>query len=205
MDSLSSAILTAFSFFNSLIGSLALLAFMGVLMVLSLILLSRSRKKKAAKAAKAAGVQEPSLGHPASSPEYSEVSDTSESANDVTILSAAPAGAEAPVAAELTAESVADSALEPAAPAGNAATNEELAAPSGFSFFRRKQKATADSTSSHDANSAMTSAAKDGVPPTLHSVEQEMLATRQLYLNGHISKDVYVAETRSLYARARTE
>ena len=30
-----------------------------------------------------------------------------------------------------------------------------------------------------------------------------MLATRQLYLDGVISKDVYVAETRNLYSKAQ--
>ena len=34
-------------------------------------------------------------------------------------------------------------------------------------------------------------------------IEQEMLAVRQLYADGHILKDVYVAETRRLYGKAK--
>lgn len=37
----------------------------------------------------------------------------------------------------------------------------------------------------------------------LLGIEQEMLATRQLFLDGLISKDVYVAETRSLFVTAQ--
>ncbi len=38
----------------------------------------------------------------------------------------------------------------------------------------------------------------------LLGIEQEMLATRQLYLDGLISKEVYIAETRSLFQKAQT-
>ena len=38
----------------------------------------------------------------------------------------------------------------------------------------------------------------------LLGIEQEMLATRQLYLDGLISKEVYIAETRSLFKKAQT-
>ena len=38
----------------------------------------------------------------------------------------------------------------------------------------------------------------------LLGIEQEMLATRQLYLDGSISKEVYIAETRSLFQKAQT-
>jgi hypothetical protein len=34
-------------------------------------------------------------------------------------------------------------------------------------------------------------------------IEQEMLAVRQLYADGHILKEVYVAETRRLYGKAK--
>jgi len=37
----------------------------------------------------------------------------------------------------------------------------------------------------------------------LAAIEQEMLAVRQLYADGHILKDVYVAETRRLYGKAK--
>ena len=38
----------------------------------------------------------------------------------------------------------------------------------------------------------------------LAAIEQEMLAIRQLFADGHILKDVYVAETRRLYGKAKT-
>ena len=37
----------------------------------------------------------------------------------------------------------------------------------------------------------------------LASIEQEMLAIKQLFADGHILKDVYVAETRRLYGKAK--
>jgi hypothetical protein len=38
----------------------------------------------------------------------------------------------------------------------------------------------------------------------LVAIEQEMLAVKQLFADGHILKDVYVAETRRLYGKAKT-
>ena len=56
----------------------------------------------------------------------------------------------------------------------------------GFQFFRRGSgKAAADDNAD------------------LAAIEQEMLAVRQLYADGHILKDVYVAETRRLYGKAK--
>ena len=64
----------------------------------------------------------------------------------------------------------------------------------GFRFFKRKGKAAA--------------AVADGSDPEddvfLLGLEQEMLATRQLYLDGLISKEVYVTETRALYDKAQS-
>lgn len=37
----------------------------------------------------------------------------------------------------------------------------------------------------------------------LAAIEQEMLSIRQLYVDGHIKKDVYVSETRRLYGKAK--
>ena len=37
----------------------------------------------------------------------------------------------------------------------------------------------------------------------LLGIEQEMLATRQLYLDGFISKDVYISETKNLFEKAQ--
>lgn len=66
------------------------------------------------------------------------------------------------------------------------ATNEMT---DGFSFFR---KARGTEVGDHDEN------------PLLVAIEQEMLAVRSLYTNGQILKDVYISETRRLYAKAQT-
>ena len=65
---------------------------------------------------------------------------------------------------------------------GEAKTND------GFSFFKK----------SFDADIGET-----GESPALVSIEQEMLAVRRLYTGGHVIKDVYVSETRRLYAEAQ--
>ena len=58
----------------------------------------------------------------------------------------------------------------------------------GFSFFKK----------SFDAEIGET-----GESPALVAIEQEMLAVRRLYMGGHVIKDVYVSETRRLYAEAQ--
>ena len=58
----------------------------------------------------------------------------------------------------------------------------------GFSFFRKSQDADVGGT---------------GEAPALVAIEQEMLAIRRLYTGGHVIKDVYVNETRRLYAEAQ--
>ena len=64
----------------------------------------------------------------------------------------------------------------------------------GFRFFKRKSKATGDDAASQSV--------EDDV--FLLGLEQEMLATRQLYLDGLITKEVYVTETRALYDKAQS-
>ena len=59
----------------------------------------------------------------------------------------------------------------------------------GFSFFK-KELDTGSEAVDEDA--------------TLIAIEQEMLAVRQLYSNGHMIKEVYVSETRRLYKKAET-
>ena len=81
----------------------------------------------------------------------------------------------------------------------------------GFTFFKRKSSnrectaAPLSDTSSgeedYTSNNASTSLGDDDV---LAGLEQEMLATRQLYLDGTISKEVYVSETRALYQKAKS-
>ncbi len=58
----------------------------------------------------------------------------------------------------------------------------------GFSFFKKSQDP--------DIGEA-------GEAPALVAIEQEMLAIRSLYMGGHVIKDVYVSETRRLYAKAQ--
>ena len=59
----------------------------------------------------------------------------------------------------------------------------------GFSFFKK------------DLDAGSEAAGEDGA---LRAIEQEMLAVRQLYSNGHLIKEVYVSETRRLYQKAQT-
>jgi hypothetical protein len=59
----------------------------------------------------------------------------------------------------------------------------------GFSFFK-KEPGSGSEAAGEDA--------------ALKAIEQEMLAARQLYSNGHLIKEVYVSETRRLYEKART-
>ena len=58
----------------------------------------------------------------------------------------------------------------------------------GFSFFKKSQDADIG---------------ENGEAPALVTIEQEMLAIRRLYTGGHVIKDVYVSETRRLYAKAQ--
>ena len=126
-------------------------------------------------------------------------------------ISAETAG-NASAAASSRAAAPANPATEVAKPAAaemDPAENAE-AQPTGFTFFKRKSAATEprsapahDMSSGGDANGAdaVDAAGDDAV---LAGLEQEMLATRQLYLDGMISKEVYVSETRALYQKAQT-
>ena len=58
----------------------------------------------------------------------------------------------------------------------------------GFSFFKK---------------SLYVDIMETGESPALVEIEQEMLAVRSLYTDGHVIKDVYVSETRRLYAKAQ--
>ena len=59
----------------------------------------------------------------------------------------------------------------------------------GFSFFKKEPDSGSEAA---------------GEDAALKAIEQEMLAVRQLYSNGHLIKEVYVSETRRLYEKART-
>ncbi len=64
----------------------------------------------------------------------------------------------------------------------------------GFQFFKK--------TNRDESRSKASGNIEDDV--YLLGIEQEMLATRQLYLDGLISKEVYISETRSLFQKAQT-
>ena len=123
----------------------------------------------------------------------------------------ASAAASSAAAPETTAtpENPATEVAKPAAAEMDPAENAE-AQPTGFTFFKRKSAATEprsapahDMSSGGDANGADAADAA-GDDAVLAGLEQEMLATRQLYLDGMISKEVYVSETRALYQKAQT-
>ena len=99
---------------------------------------------------------------------------------------------------------------KPAAAGMDPAENAE-AQPTGFTFFKRKPAATGsgtppapDAAAGGEANRADMSAATGDDDAVLAGLEQEMLATRQLFLDGMISKEVYISETRALYQKAQT-
>ena len=95
-------------------------------------------------------------------------------------------------------DAAAQAASAPEAAEGETKTpsdGERGEAPAGsFRFFKRKPKVDADGASSQSV--------EDDV--FLLGLEQEMLATRQLYLDGLITKEVYVTETRALYDKAQS-
>jgi len=72
---------------------------------------------------------------------------------------------------------------------------------SGFRFFKKKPKA-----GDPKGVAAGQSRSADEIDDDIYllGLEQEMLATRQLYLDGLITKEVYVTETRALYDKAQS-
>jgi len=71
----------------------------------------------------------------------------------------------------------------------NTANSSGTEAADGFSFFKKAQDAETGETDED---------------PALVAIEQKMLAVRRLYTGGHVLKDVYVSETRRLYAEAQS-
>jgi hypothetical protein len=140
---------------------------------------------------------------------------------DISSEAANANGAQAPVMPDMSVQ-VADYTSEhtddeAAVPADNAE-----AQPTGFTFFKRNSKSSdahvgATQPASKDAGVGITAvgeaapaAAQGNLTANLEDdaflagLEQEMLATRQLYLDGVISKEVYVSETRALYSKAQS-
>jgi len=98
------------------------------------------------------------------------------------------------VAAQAAADAQANSGVHVGEKADGHALDESSRPTDGFQFFKKRGKP--------NTGEARTSDAEDDV--FLLGLEQEMLATRQLYLDGLISKEVYVTETRALYDKAQT-
>ena len=124
-------------------------------------------------------------------------------------ISAETANGAIATTADITA-SKAESAWPTAQNTAVSPNENAIAQTNGFTFFKRKsgsiECAVAPSTNplsgeeGYAPNNATTPIGDDVV---LAGLEQEMLATRQLYLDGTISKEVYVSETRALYQKAK--
>ncbi len=99
---------------------------------------------------------------------------------------------------DVAAQAAADAQAGTGVPGGNKADEQarDVGSPptDGFQFFKKRVKV--------DAGDGGVTDPEDDV--FLLGLEQEMLATRQLYLDGLISKEVYVTETRALYDKAQT-
>lgn len=75
-------------------------------------------------------------------------------------------------------------------PADPPREDEAIKEAGGFQFFKRKK---AEKTEIPSSEATM----------RLVDIEQEMLAIRELFRSGQISRSVYVAETKALYETAR--
>jgi len=106
---------------------------------------------------------------------------------------------------DISAEAAADS---PATVPQEPSPETEIPAPTtgsesepvdGFRFFKKKRGADASSP-------AATPRSAEDIDDDIYllGLEQEMLATRQLYLDGLITKEVYVTEARARYDKAQS-
>ena len=71
----------------------------------------------------------------------------------------------------------------------DASAADETNSGQGFSFFKKEPEPGSEAA---------------GEDAALRAIEQQMLAVRQLYSNGHLIREVYVSETHRLYKKART-
>jgi hypothetical protein len=171
-------------FFNTLMGSIVLLGLMVIFLLVCLALLKRSRRKAGAQ-------KKPPVMTDGSSTDDLTKDIPAITPSNVDIVGIAGAGEVGAVGADDADNDLVEDDDRPK-----------------FTFFRRKKKSPSTETPPN-SDAAENGAGKpetssyDEELKVLHDVEQEMLATRQLYINGHISKDVYVAETRALYERVQ--
>ncbi|MGC6518976.1 MAG: hypothetical protein ACON37_03000 [Candidatus Puniceispirillaceae bacterium] len=159
-----------------------LLALLALLMIWLLLRLRRARLARQADAAFA--------------PEVTFDDISAQAAADQQASADPDIGKDAPLAPS---PSTADRNEAASSVAGPVADPESTPA-SGFRFFKKKTKSAAQTTSQTAARSA------DDIDDDIYllGLEQEMLATRQLYLDGLITKEVYVTETRALYDKAQS-
>ena len=140
---------------------------------------------------------------------------------DISSEAANANGTQAPVMPDIKAQ-VADYTSEHKDDEAAVFADNAEAQPTGFTFFKRNSKSSdanvgATQPASKDAGAGITAvgeaapaAAQGNLTANLEDdaflavLEQEMLATRQLYLDGVISKEVYVSETRALYSKAQS-
>jgi hypothetical protein len=140
---------------------------------------------------------------------------------DISSEAANANGTQAPVMPDIKAQ-VADYTSEHKDDEAAVFADNAEAQPTGFTFFKRNSKSSdanvgATQPASKDAGAGITAvgeaapaAAQGNLIANLEDdaflavLEQEMLATRQLYLDGVISKEVYVSETRALYSKAQS-
>ena len=148
---------------------------------------------------------------------FEDISSEAASVNEA----ASAHGAQAPVMPDKTAQVAGHNPAQVIEEASAPADNAE-AQPTGFTFFKRNSKSSVAhvGTTQPASQGADTGIAAVGEAATaathdsqmvaldddafLIGLEQEMLATRQLYLDGMISKEVYVSETRALYSKAQS-
>lgn len=157
----------------------ALLVLLGLLMVWLLVRLRRARVARQVDAVFA--------------PEVTFDDISAQAAADSPAMAAQEVSADAPLTA--SAETLATTSATTSA----TASGSESEPVAGFRFFKKKAKTA-------DAQTAMpTTRSADDIDDDIYllGLEQEMLATRQLYLDGLITKEVYVTETRALYDKAQ--
>ena len=148
---------------------------------------------------------------------FEDISSEAASVNEA----ASAHGAQAPVMPDKTAQVAGHNPAQVIEEASAPADNAE-AQPTGFTFFKRNSKSSVahvgtTQPASQDADTGIAAVSEAANAATHHTqmaaldddafligLEQEMLATRQLYLDGMISKEVYVSETRALYSKAQS-
>lgn len=170
-----------------------ILVLLALLCALLLIRLRRARLAKAAEAAFGRDVTFDDISAEAAASQPREESDAVDETNGVDDANAQPQMP--PLVAEKVEPVTDNPKRDDLALEAEMASGEGREAPAGgFRFFKRKAKSDAgmeDATSPDD-------------DVFLLGLEQEMLATRQLYLDGLITKEVYVTETRALYDKAQS-